>query len=46
VAIKTLVENKNLAEVLAKEGQKTAIKRFSIERWIKETEKVYRETAK
>jgi len=46
VAIKTLVENEDLAEVLAKEGQKTAIKRFSIEKWIKETEKVYRETAK
>ncbi|MDD5693095.1 MAG: glycosyltransferase family 4 protein [Patescibacteria group bacterium] len=41
VAIKTLVENKELAKKLANEGQIEAKKKYSIKKWLNETEKVY-----
>jgi len=40
-AIKVLVENKEMAEKIAKAGQVEANEKYSIEKWISETEKVY-----
>jgi len=46
VAIKALLENKELAQKIALAGKIEAQKRFAIDRWIRDTEKVYMETAK
>ena len=46
VMIKTLVKNPELAKELAIAGQKEVAEKFSLDRWARETEKVYLETAK
>jgi glycosyltransferase involved in cell wall biosynthesis len=45
-AIKTLLDNKELDRKLGKEARAEALKRFSLDKWVKETEKVYLETSK
>jgi len=46
VAIKTLFENKELAQKIAEAGIIDVRKRFAVEKWIQDTEKIYMETAK
>ncbi len=46
LTIKTLVKNPELAKELALAGQKEATEKFTIDKWIRETEKVYLETAR
>lgn len=45
-ALKTLAEDEGLCSSLAQNARKEAIRRFSISRWVSDTEKVYRKVAR
>jgi glycosyltransferase involved in cell wall biosynthesis len=45
IMIKTLVKNPELAKELALAGHKEVLEKYTLDKWIKETEKVYLETA-
>ena len=45
-AVLRYYEDPKLAERCAAEGQKQAVERFSIERWVDETERAYLEAAR